>query len=392
MQAFLTWQAAADPDQTTLAAYIEDILGDLRGWTLIANYSRLSGIVELLRRAGADNSSTDKTIYILSPEQFAQYIGGHPSASDYCLCLCYQESAVQYVSLQDYIAWAKAKNLQAMSSMNDIIEEELERSWGKLQTVVEASVKYASPEIAGEQAEALGKKLGEQVGVSMERGIEEGLRRLELDGVLEMARKTSELVESVGQLTRTVEHELLLEAELLQLDKALGRLEQQLEHAIPLQVSLGLTEPTYFLILRMPAFFQPLEILIKTQPSIEGLPTSIIMTRDMMYIPTGLTVESLPEEGAQIQFLQLFPKEKNLFPLTPDPFPLSRAYLASLTSIDLQKDFAQFDQEQVFLRDFAHLYRTANGPEATPPFSKASGHFERDHTITPEAAFNKLFT
>jgi hypothetical protein len=276
--------------------------------------------------------------------------------------------------------------------MNYIIEEELERSWGKLQTVVEASVKHVSPEIAGEQAEALGKKLGEQVGVSMERGIEEGLRRLELDGVREMARQTNELVESVGQLTSSVEHELLLEAELLQLDKALGRLEQQLEHAIPLQVSLGLTEPTYFLILRMPAFFQPLEILIKTLPSIEGLPTSIIMTRDMIYIPTGLTVGSLPEEGAQIHFLQLLPHQKNLFPLTPDPFHLSRAYLASLTSIDLQKDFALFDQEQVFLRDFAHLYRTANGPEATPPFSKASFHFEGDHTITPEAAFNKLFT
>ena len=392
MQALLTWQAAADPNQASLAAFIEDILGDLRGCTLKGDYSRLSGIVELLRRAGADNSSTDKTIYIISPEQFTQSIGGDPSASDYCLCLCSQESAVQYVSLQNFIVWAKAKNCQAIISMNDVIEEELEQSWRKLQTVLAASVKHVNPEIAERQAEVLGRKLGEQVGVYVERGIEDGLKRLDLGGVREMARQTNELVESVGQLASTVQHELFLEAELLKLDKDLGQLEQQLEHAIPLQVSFGLTEPTYFLILRMPAYFEPLEILIETQPPIEGLPTRIIMTRDMMYIPTGLTVGSLPEEGAKIQFLHQVPNKKTLFPLTTDPFCLSRSYLASLTNIDLQKDFARLDQEQVFLQAFAQVYRNANGPEATPPFSKASGHFDIDPTITPEAAFNKLFT
>lgn len=386
MQALLTWHIADNPDHASLASYIKEILGDMKGWNVISNYPLLERTVESLISAGATTGSAtaDKNLYVVTPAQFTESIAGHPNASDCFFFLWSSERAAQGHSVQDFITWQNRAG--RLRSIEDDLGSELERCWVQLEAVAEASIGQANVEIAEKQAKALGLNLGKHLGEYVDRTVQEGLERLGLDRVQELARKSEEMAASVTQLVHEVQGALAQEAELLQLERTLGELEQQLARNTPLQAALGFTAPTYFLILRNPAFFQPVEISISVQPEIKGVPKRVVMTEELIYIPTGLTSDSVSEEGANLLFQQVLPQS----PFTTATLPLSKAYLSCLANIDLQKDFEQLAQQQDFLLGFADAYRARKGKETTPPLKEAAKLYLRQPTIHVEEALHRL--
>ena len=380
MQALLTWHIADSLNQASLAAYIEHILGDMRGWTVYMDYSLLQETVERLISAGATVSSAAlNNLYVLTPAQFTESMTGYPSAADCFFSFRTKEGAVQCLSQKDFITWAETQNRGELGS-------EVERCWAQLETVAEASIKQVNAELAGKQAEALGLKLGEHLEQYIDSAVQEGLERLGLGGVREVAKRSEEMAASIVQLVQAVQGELAHEADLRELNESLSELERRLAKATPLQVALGFTAPTYFLILRLPAFFQAVEVSVSVQPRLEGVPERVVMTEELAYIPTGLTLDSVPAEGACLLFQPALPQ----CALAAERLPLTRAYLAGLTNIDLQKDFTELAQQQAFLLAFADMHRATNGPETPPPLQEAAKLYFKQPTITVEEALHRF--
>lgn len=391
MQAVLTWAETEPLDSNKLAEFLTRILGDLKTWTVICDFERLGNTVELLIAAGAGRVKTGESnvLNVVNYAEFSEWGTRQGLARDVFLCVQRENGDIESYQLQDYSAWAQTP--PATAALSTIYDQEIQHCWASIEPILTHSLSELDMEVIDEQAETAGRVLGRKIGELVDRKVRQELSKLGLTAAEDILTLAQHVTMTTKDLTETINQEFRLERELKELDEVIGKLEKRLVQATPLQVAMGYTEPHYFLILRFPVFYKPMEIRILTQPEIAGFPSGVVMAQDIVYVPTKLVLRNIQSEGyVSVYFQQTQPDSRSQVNLTIDPFRLSHAYLSSLENIDLGLDFPQLEQEQLFLQAFSRLCKDTL--RAQPPYKQALLLFQQNPAISPEDALQRLLS